>query len=146
MDHMIENGYQTCLFLEDDIVFSSDTERIKTDLKLFFNRKYEYDICFLAASRYHKKREKDDLLIMSAQICTTSSAYLLNINSVQKVRNCVFEGYNKLIETEDSNKYCIDRYWTKLQKDEKIFIFKRKMGYQRPSYSNLKKTVTMYLD
>ena len=42
--------------------------------------------------------------------------------------------------------YCIDRYWTKMNKDNKMFIFSDKLGYQRPNYSNIKRTVSMFLD
>ena len=41
------------------------------------------------------------------------------------------------------NKYCIDRYWSKL---DKIFIFKNKLGYQKPSLSNITKYLNINLD
>ena len=146
MDHMMTEGLETCLILEDDIVFTNDIKRHQKDLKMFLERGYDYDICFLAASRYHTREEHDDLLILSRQVCTTSSAYLLNSKTLKKVHDCVKEGYDKLMRTGDSNAYCIDRYWAKLQPDNKTFIFRHKMCYQRPNYSNLKRAVSAHLD
>jgi len=146
MDHMMTEGFETCLILEDDIVFTNDIKRHQKDLKMFLERGYDYDICFLAASRYHTREEHDDLLILSRQVCTTSSAYLLNSKTLKKVHDCVKEGYDQLMRTGDSNAYCIDRYWAKLQPDNKTFIFRHKMCYQRPNYSNLKRAVSAHLD
>lgn len=146
IDHMIANKFNTCLILEDDIVFNSDVDTIKDDLNMFIERKYDYDICFLAYSRLHQRRKKDDLLLISKQLCTTSSAYLLNSETVGKVRDCVFEGYTQLQNGGHPNIYCIDRYWEKLQNDDKIFLFKRKIAYQRPNYSNITNEVVAHLD
>ena len=56
---------KSCLFLEDDFIFTSVIEDNKKKLKSFCNRKYDYDICFLSASKYHKREDYDDLLILS---------------------------------------------------------------------------------
>ena len=146
MDHMMNNKYNNCLVLEDDIVFNSDVETIKKDLETFMERKYDYDICFLSYSKYHPRRKKDDLLLISKQRCTTSSAYLLNNKTVEKVRDCIFEGYTHLLNGGDPNYYCIDIFWNKLQEDDKMFVFKRKIAYQRPNYSNITNEVAANLD
>ena len=144
--HMIDNNYNNCLFLEDDFVFTSSIDRHKHNLKTFLEREYDFDICFVAASRFHRREKHDDLLMLSHQGCTTSAGYILNKKTVKKVYNCVLEGYEKIKETGDADLYCIDRYWAKLNKDNKLFIFREKMGYQRPNYSNLKNTVSMFFD
>ena len=147
MKDMKDKGYTNCLVLEDDFVFTSDIEKNKKNLNLFFERKYDFDICFLAASRFYKREQFDDLLLCSHQECTTSSSYLLNKKTIEKVYNCVLEGYNLLCKKDSSaDIYCIDRYWTKMNKDNKMFIFSDKLGYQRPNYSNIKRTVSMFLD
>lgn len=146
MEHMIANRYKNCLILEDDIVFNSDVDTIKTDLKTFMERNYDYDICFLAYSKYHLRLTMDDLLLISKQKCTTSSAYLLNSKTVERVRSCAYEGYLEMVKGGSPNQYCIDVYWNKLQQDDKMFLFKRKMGYQRPNYSNIRNEVVAHLD
>jgi hypothetical protein len=137
---------KSCLFLEDDFIFTTVIEDNKKKLKLFFNRNYDYDICFLSASKYHKREDYDDLLILSKQICTTSSGYLINYKNIEKIYNIVKEGNELLKITGDSNSYCIDRYWCKLCNDNKVFIFKNKLGFQKPSQSKITGTYNCNLD
>lgn len=56
------------------------------------------------------------------------------------------DGFKKLIETENVNEFACDIYWNKIQKDNKMFIFKHKFGYQRPSFSSISKSLTYNLD
>jgi hypothetical protein len=140
------NINKSCLFLEDDFIFTSVIDDNKKKLKTFFNRKYDYDICFLSASKYHKREDYDDLLILSKQICTTSSGYLINYKNIEKIYNIVKEGNELLKETGDSNSYCIDRYWCKLCNDNKVFIFKNKLGFQKPSKSKITGKLNCNLD
>lgn len=144
---MNDSLYETCLFLEDDFIFTSSIEENKKKLLTFIEREYDYDICFLSASKYHKRDDFDDLLILSKQICTTSSGYLINRRNINKVYNTVLEGYNLLLKNKDlSHIYCIDRYWAKLQQDNKVFIFKNKMGFQKPSKSKITGKLNYELD
>ena len=143
LKRMIDGSYSTCLFLEDDFVFSSNIKKNQDKLTQFFKRQYEYNICFLSASKYHNRLKLDDLLIVSKQSCTTSSGYLINSKNVGIVYETVKDGYEKLIETKNSNLYCIDRYWTKL---DNIFIFKQKIGFQKPSRSKITGQLNIELD
>jgi len=146
MKHMIASKYKNCLILEDDIVFTNMIEKHQSDLTKLFNKNYTFDIVFLSASKMHKRLPYDDLFILSKQVCTTSSAYILNENTVKDVHKCVNEGNELLKTTGESTLYCIDRYWAKLQQRNKVYIFKQKMIYQRPSFSNLKNEVVAFLD
>ena len=133
------------LFLEDDFVFSGDpTER----LKQFWGREYNYDICLLAASKMHERVEYDDLVSYSKQYCTTSSAYFVPANNetLVKIERLVREGYDKMKETGDTVTYCIDRYWSKLQSANRMILFKKKIGFQRPSISKITGALNVMLD
>ena len=143
LKRMIDGNYNTCLFLEDDFVFTSNIRENQNRLSKFLNKNYDYNICFLSASKYHKREDFDDLLIVSKQMCTTSSGYLVNKNNVQIVYDKVREGYEKLIETQDSGLYCIDRYWCSL---DKLYIFKNKIGFQKPSRSKITGNLNIELD
>jgi len=144
LEEMKSNGYNNCLFLEDDFIFTSRIRENQLYLSEFFNRKYDYNICFLSASKFHERRSYDDLLILSKQYCTTSSGYLISKPNLQKVLETVKEGYNLLLEHPDeSHLYCIDRYWTKL---DKLYIFRRKLGFQSPSLSKITGELNKELD
>lgn len=134
------------LFLEDDFVFSGNA---KIQIQEFWNRqhKYDYDICLLAASKMHERTELDDLISYSKQICTTSSAYFIKCGyNLEKIEKIVCDGFNKLKETGDSNSYCIDRYWTLIQQNNKMILFKEKLGFQRPSISKITGLLNTMLD
>ncbi len=147
LENMMNSNYNNCLFLEDDFIFSQNYNQNKNKLKTFFDRNYDYDICFLSASKYHKREDYDDLLIISKQICTTSSAYLISKKNVGKVFNVVKEGYDLLIQNKDNSEiYCIDRYWYKIANDNKMFIFKNKLGFQKPSVSKILNKLNVNLD
>jgi hypothetical protein len=147
LEHMKNNNLNNCLFLEDDFIFSSNYNDNKIKLKTFFERKYDYDICFLAASKYHHREDLDDLLIISKQICTTSSAYFVSKKNINKVYDVVKEGFELLIQNKDNSEiFCIDRYWHKISKDNKMFIFKNKLGFQKPSVSKILNKLNINLD
>jgi GR25 family glycosyltransferase involved in LPS biosynthesis len=143
LKRMIDGEYETCLFLEDDFVFSSNIQANKDRLSTFLNRNYDYNICFLSASKYHQRKDYDDLLIVSKQSCTTSSGYLINKSNIDIVYETIKIGYEKLLETNDTNLYCIDRYWSCL---DKIYIFRNKIGFQKPSVSKITKKLNIELD
>jgi len=144
LKQMVDEGYENCLFLEDDFIFSSNIRENQKRLVAFFERKYDYNICFLSASKQHVREDHDDLLIVSKQICTTSSGYLINRKNVKLVYETVKEGYEALLENKaESSIYCIDRYWTKL---DKLFIFKQKIGFQKPSRSKITGKLNVELD
>lgn len=143
MKHFKESGKSNCLILEDDIVFIDDHRHITNTFQQFFSRNYQYNICFLSLSKHGEKEPMDDILSVSKQECTTSSAYLLNSNSIETVLQVAEEGLLRMSETGDHHNYCIDRYWTKLSD---LFFFKKKLVFQRPSFSNLTKCVNFNLD
>jgi len=144
LEEMKRGEYNNCLFLEDDFIFTSRIRENQLYLYEFFNRKYDYNICFLSASKFHERRTYDDLLILSKQYCTTSSGYLVSKPNLELVLETVREGYELLLQYPDqSHLYCIDRYWAKL---DKLYIFKRKLGFQNPSLSKITGKLNKELD
>lgn len=144
--HMKEKGYKNGLVMEDDFTFNFNYDEHKENLKQFFNKGYHYDVCLISYSKYHNILPFDDLLSLSFQECTTTSGYLLSLSTVDKVIDCFQEGFDKMLETRDYNTYVCDRYWAKLQKDRGFFLFNKKMGYQRLTYSDIQKRVNYNFD
>ena len=141
-----DSAKKCALILEDDFMFTSSVEDHLNDLKLFFERKYSFDVCLLSTSKNGLYVSHDDLLYRSYQPCTTSSGYLVNRETVKLVYDTLKEGYKALKEGGDPNIYCCDRYWSKLQNRNQFFIFKQKMGFQRANYSNINQRVTFNFD
>jgi len=130
-----------CLVLEDDFMFTSNVKAVQTSIQTFFERGYDYDVCLLAASKFHETKPYDDLLRLSYQECTTTAGYFLKRETCGAILQCFQEGYDRMLLTRDYNTYVCDRYWAKLQPQNKFFLFDNKLGYQRCSYSSITKTV-----
>ena len=65
-------------------------------------------------------KEFDDLLSLSYQDCTTSSAYILNAENANKIQECLNTGFIEMLKGGNPHTYCCDRYWKKIQKDNKF--------------------------
>jgi hypothetical protein len=143
IDHFCKSGHQHCLILEDDFLFINDMDCVRKSLQDFFAKPREYTLCFLSLSKFGRREPHDELLGKSLQPCTTSSGYFLQKSTAHLVNDVVLEGFQKMTETNDHHTFCIDRYWAKLPT---ILYFRKKLGFQRPSYSNLLRSVSAYLD
>jgi len=146
MRHFQETpSLKTCLVLEDDIVFTGDTSRVHAAVGEFFKRAYDYTICFLSLARFGPRQPLDDLLSISKQECTTSSAYFLRKPTSAEVLRVANEGLEIMIATGGGNSTaCIDRHWCFHLPT--IHFFKDKLAFQRPAYSNLMRRVIAHLD
>ena len=148
MDHLSaitrfqESGLETCLILEDDIVFI-DKETVWSNLVEFSKRRQslDFNICFLAISKFREREPLDNLLSISKQCCTTSSAYILSNKTVSLVASTVEAGLASLQGGNDLG--VVDCYWTKL---DKLVFFKTKLAFQRPAYSSITGKINFNLD
>ena len=141
-EHFCSSGLGTCLILEDDIQFI-DMESVWSSLASFSSKPREYDICFLSLSKMGRREPYDELLGQTFQSCTTSSAYFLQSSTARGVCDVLTDGFHKMTETGDHHTYCVDRYWSKLPR---LLYFRKKLAFQRPSYSNLTRGVSAHLD
>ena len=105
-----------------------------------------YDLILLSTSAIDTILPKDDLISITKQACTTASGYIVTKKGLEKILPIWEEGIRLLTQTCDFNTYACDRYWSKLQQDDKMFVFKRKIGYQRPSFSTTLKSLVYNLD
>lgn len=144
-DFLKLNG-QHCLILEDDVTFTSNIYQHQRDMITFFERHYDYDVCLLNSSKYHEIRPFDDLLSRSFQACTTTSGYILSKQGANKILPLFIESREKMIKTHDTSTYAVDRYWSKIQKDDKFYLMKRKFGYQRCNYSSITNIISCHFD
>ncbi len=56
------------------------------------------------------------------------------------------QALEQLIATRDPNRYATDRYWIVLQPEGRFLVFRRKMGFQVASFSDIERRVSRYLD
>lgn len=143
MSHFYQSNASRCLILEDDFVFLDDVNQVWKTLSAIWTTTVPYEILFLGLSKTGERRPVDDRMSQTLQHCTTSSAYLLQRETAKKVLDTAAEGLDAMIKTGDHHTYCIDRYWTKLPG---LYCVRPKLGFQRPSYSNLLRSVSAHLD
>jgi len=141
MEHFCASGKERCLILEDDFVFVDDTNLVWSTFPNLWN--LTYDILFFALSKTGPRHPESDILVRTTQACTTSSGYMLQKETAPKVLAVAREGLEMMKLTGNQHDYCIDRYWAKLPG---LFCLRPKLGFQRPSYSNLLRSVSAHLD
>ncbi len=141
--HFCESGAKQALVLEDDFVFVDDTARVWSTLDRLWTESPQYSLCFLSLSKLGRREPHSECTLRTRQPCTTSSGYLLHRDTAERVLEVVDEGLRKMQETGDHHTYCIDRYWCKLPD---LLCVRPKIGFQRPSYSNLLRSVSAHLD
>lgn len=151
VNDFLENNYNYCLILEDDFQFISNISKIKYQLNSLFElhktTDFEFDIVFLAYSKYGKiLPSKYDLLAHSEQPCTTSSSYLLNKKTANKILDCLKVGFEMMKKGGDPSIYCCDRYWAKLQNEKQFFVFQDKLGFQKITYSDIVNRINYNFD
>jgi hypothetical protein len=132
------------LILEDDFSFIDDVKHVWLTLDTFFQRRYNFTICLLSTSKYNEKCEYDDLLTLCKQSCTCSSGYIVSETSIDNVVSTVTDGFEKLkLHPEMAYEYAIDQYWRRLPNR---FYFKKKLGFQRTTWSNIGNAINTNLD
>jgi GR25 family glycosyltransferase involved in LPS biosynthesis len=131
---------------EDDFTFSESIEENKNSLIKFFNGYYSHEVLLLATSAEGTIVKRDDLVSNSYQPCTTTSGFILSKKGLERVLPLWQKANDMLIATWNFNVYACDRYWALIQGDNTMFTFNRKLGYQRPSFSQTSKTLAYNLD
>lgn len=134
------------LILEDDFCFTSDLETHLDDLATFFDRQYDYVVCLLGTSKYGLIVPRDDLISESRQPCTNATAYLVSGDHADRLRTVNAQALAGLIETGDEMRFAGDRYWTLLGPEGTFLVFRRQLGFQTASFSDIEGRVARYLD
>ncbi len=146
MEDALSKHFNHVLILEDDFCFTEDIKVHKADLKNFLERSYDYFVCLVATSKYGRIVARDDLVATSLQPCTNTAGYLVSRPGMEQVRDVMTEGLQRLIETRESHIYAADRYWAKLQPTGKFLTFRRKLGFQTPSFSTIEQEISCLFD
>ena len=144
--HAWETGFEHVMVLEDDFCFTSDREMHLQDLRTFFERRYSYLVCLLATSKYGRTVQRDDLISLSFQTCTNTTAYLVSRDGMHSLIPVYEAALDSLKATGDVIRYAADRCWSALQPSQRFFVFRRKFGFQAAGFSDIEGTITRYLD
>lgn len=128
-----QRGYQNVLILEDDFsVYNVDN--FYQQLWKLEEIDFVWDVIFFSANVLGQQHYNEHFnKITDAQ---TTSGYLVHSHYFSTL-------INNFQQCVDSQNF-IDMYWKKLQAEGRWFIFKQKIGYQRPSFSDIENKVVNY--
>jgi hypothetical protein len=138
-------GCENILVLEDDFGFTDEIAAHQSALSQFFDREYSFDICLLSTSGGGLIAPKDDLVSLTRQPCTNASAYIVSREGRPKLMECWSKALDKLVRTHDIDRFATDRSWAQLQ-GEKFLVFRNRMGFQLPSYSDIEGKMVAYFE
>jgi len=138
-----ERGYKNVLIFEDDFQFIVDKNTFYKNIEQFFELKnLDWKVLMLSYNLLSQKPYNEFLGITND--CQTASAYLVNSKYYDELINNLEYGLRMLIKTREHWNFLNDQCWKTLQKDDKWFYLKERIGVQRESYSDLSGKVVNY--
>ena len=138
LDMARKESWPNVLILEDDFNFIDDIIKVKEDIKAFFasEQAKTYDVIQLAYNIY--EQEPVNALLCKATRSHTCSGYLVHQRSYDRLHyhiNSGAEEMSKILSHEWA--YACDVVWNAVQRQGEFYAFNARLGYQRPSYSDL---------
>lgn len=131
-----ERGYKNVLIMEDDFKFTVTREEFEEGLEKFFSSGISYDICMLGYNLKNGVVSDNYPFLTRVYNAQTTSAYLVNESMYNRLI-ALYEWSSPLMEsTREHWNYACDQSWKQLQPITEWYCFTRRMGIQRPSYSD----------
>jgi GR25 family glycosyltransferase involved in LPS biosynthesis len=120
---------------EDDFEFLITREEYD---QIISNLPDNYDVVMLS---YNIRRSKPYNHMFGKVIeVQTTSGYIVHSRFYDKIITCIEEGLNLFkIYPHNTHSYIIDQYWKSLQPYSNWYYSLKRVGKQRPSFSNLEK-------
>ena len=130
-----QNGYNNVLIFEDDFQFLVTKEELQRELKSFFDLQIPYDVVMLSYSAQETQPFNDD--VCRGINVQTLSGYIVHNRFYDKLISHQKEGLQKLRDTGRHWEFACYQYCKSLQPICDWFCFNKRLGIQRPSYSDL---------
>lgn len=135
-----QQGLKNALILEDDFNFT--VEYLHENLAELKHLNFAWDVIMFSGNLL---RHTNHSTVFSKVVkALTSAGYLVNGGYYQTLLKNYQQGLEKLITSRSKLHYAIDEWFSKLQPRDKWFIFVKKAGYQRCSYSDIEKRIVSY--
>lgn len=138
-----QNNYPNVIIFEDDFEFLIDKNEFHNLLENLLH--FEYDVFLLSYNTFFFNiKETKNSLFNKIKGSQTASGYIVNKKYYDKLINNFEEGLKMLKKTDIYSKYAIDQYWKSLQNTDNWFCYKKRIGKQRESYSDIEKRKVNY--
>ena len=130
-----ERGYKNILILEDDFTFLVSKEEFQQNLTDFFKTNINYDVCMISYN-LHEKEDIENSVVSRVLFAQTASGYIVNSNYYDTLIELYEQTAPLLLQTGKHWLYANDIVWRDLQKKDKWYYFKTRIGKQRSGYSD----------
>jgi GR25 family glycosyltransferase involved in LPS biosynthesis len=131
-----DRGYKNVLIFEDDFTFLVEKPELEMYLEKVFNSFNEFDVCFLSYGCNNFQDIPRNAFIKRVLDAQTASGYIVNEKYYSKLIDLYEICIPLLEETGQHWNYANDMCWKPLQKQDMWVCFDKRLGKQRPSYSD----------
>ena len=131
-----ERNYKNVLILEDDFKFIVFKKILEEQLKEFFDSRIPYDVCMLSHNVLQKEELPGNNLLGRILEGQTASGYIVAQHYYDTLIELYEDALPKLEKTGEHWLYANDQVWKNLQKKDKWYYFKIRLGKQRDSWSD----------
>lgn len=133
-----DRGLRNVLIFEDDFQFIVSKEEFWTMIDRFFSdmiQGKQFDVLMLGYNMLASQQIDDFIMkVLSAQ---TTSAYIISDRMYDSIINVWEDALPRLLSSGDRFLYSLDAAWKQLQSDNNWYAFVKRVGLQRPSYSDI---------
>jgi glycosyl transferase family 25 len=131
-----ERGYRNILIVEDDFTFKVTKEEFEESLEKLFSVKGDFHVCMLGYNLQRGTVVDAFPFLTRVEEAQTTSAYIVNASMYDKLIE-LYEWSSPLMEqTLQHWNYACDQSWKRLQPYYEWYCFTRRIGIQRPSFSD----------
>lgn len=128
-------GYKNIIIFEDDFMFTVEKDYFYEKLNEFFDMNIPFGVLMLEYCTFDKTVIND--LVSYTTTASGAAGYIVNHTMFDDLINCLTHGAEMLERTGEHWNYINDQVWKRLQ-GERWLIFNKRIGQQRPSFSDLK--------
>jgi len=131
-----ERQYKNVLIFEDDFKFIVSKTEFEKTINSLFREPNRFDVCMF--SYIIEKQEPDNNFsnFNRAISAITASGYLIQSHYYDTLIDLYSHYIPLLLETREHWNYANDQIWKKLQIKDKWLISNKRIGIQRPSFSD----------
>lgn len=137
-----ERNYKQIIVFEDDFEFIVNNDEFDKEMNNLKN--IDYDVCLIAYNTHTQNLYDSNYeFLYKIKDALTTSAYIVKSHYYDTLIYC-WEESVKMFEKTGDNKYTCDLSWQKLQEKDNWVCFKKRLGKQRGSFSDICNTYVNY--
>jgi hypothetical protein len=135
LEEFIKSSYSNCIIYEDDYE-PINRKNYWENLRRFFLSDIDYDMLLCS----HNALQSSETIyegFEKVKYSVTASGYLITKDFAPKLLENLKEAAALLNTERDKTKHSIDVWWNRLFDKANIYCFKKRIGFQRASFSDI---------